>query len=49
MSNNRMSPLGLGLSLGIVWGVSLFLMGLVAFYFAYGQSFVTAIGSIYFG
>ncbi len=49
MANNRMSPLGLGLSLGVIWGLSIFLMGLAAYYYAYGYAFVTALGSIYIG
>lgn len=49
MNQNRLSPLSLGLSLGILWGLSLVLMGLLAHYVAYGQTFVTAIGTVYFG
>ncbi|AHE66660.1 bacteriophage holin [Legionella oakridgensis] len=49
MTNCRWSPLALGLSLGIVWGISLFIMGLSAYFFAYGEIFVTSVGTLYVG
>ncbi|MCF7908864.1 MAG: bacteriophage holin [Candidatus Omnitrophica bacterium] len=39
----------LGLTLGIVWGVALLIMGMVAMFFNYGGGFVRALGSIYYG
>ena len=49
MSGCKLSPVGLGMSLGVIWGLSLFLLGLLAYLCAYGQSFVSAVGSLYFG
>jgi hypothetical protein len=49
MSNSRLSPLALGLACGVFWGVSVFFMGLVAFFFTYGKPFVAAIGTLYIG
>lgn len=45
----RLSPWALGLSLGLTWGVSLFIMGLLALYASYGEGFVVSIGSLYYG
>ncbi len=45
----KLSPLALGLSLGVVWGISMLLMGLMAYYFAYAEGFVVAMGSVYVG
>ena len=39
----------LGLSLGITWGVSVALMGLICMISGWGSSFVGAIGNFYFG
>ncbi len=47
MTNCRLSPLAFGLSLGLVWGASVLIMGLIAFYFAFGTEFVTAMGVLY--
>ena len=49
IATSRISPLALGLALGVTWGVSVMLMGIVAFYFMYGTAFVTAMGAIYVG
>ncbi|MDI9818984.1 MULTISPECIES: bacteriophage holin [unclassified Legionella] len=45
----KLSPVALGLSLGILWGISVFIMGLIASYYAYGQPFVEALGALYIG
>lgn len=45
----HLSPMGLGLSLGIVWGVSILLLGLLAHFFSYGEVFVTSMGTLYKG
>lgn len=45
----KLSPTALGLSLGIVWGLSVFLTGLIAFYFSYGKPFVAAMSTMYVG
>ncbi len=49
MTKCRLSPLAFGLSLGVVWGVSVFIMGLLAQYYAYGTEFVSAMGVVYIG
>lgn len=49
MTKCRLSPLALGLSVGVVWGASIVIMGLLAHYFAYGTAFVTAVGVVYVG
>ena len=45
----KLSPLALGLAFGILWGISIFLMGLLAHFFSYGEVFVTSIGTLYIG
>ena len=51
MSSNhvRLSVLGLGISLGIVWAVAMLITGIGATYFDYGNQFVEMFGSIYMG
>lgn len=50
MKNNcRLSPLALGLSLGVFWAVCLLIMGLLASYAAYGGDFVSGMASVYWG
>ncbi|MDF1646747.1 MAG: bacteriophage holin [Legionellaceae bacterium] len=49
MSKCRLSPLAFGLSLGVLWGASVLIMGLLAHYFSYGSEFVGAMGVIYVG
>jgi hypothetical protein len=49
MTKAKLSPVALGLSLGLVWGVSIFVMGLLAHFFAYGTAFVTSMGVMYVG
>lgn len=49
MTKARLSPLALGLSVGITWGLSIFLMGLLASYLTYGTAFVSAVGALYIG
>ncbi len=39
----------LGLTLGIVWGAAMFIMGVMAMFFNYGDGFVKALGSLYIG
>ena len=39
----------LGLTLGIVWGAALLIMGIVGMFFSYGSGFVKTLGSIYVG
>ena len=49
MSKSKLSPVSLGLALGILWGVSLLVTGLVATYYSYGKPFVMAISVMYMG
>ena len=49
MNQPRLSPLALGLALGVMWGVSVFLMGLIAYQFMYGATFVSTMGTLYVG
>lgn len=49
MVSARLSPLALGLAFGVTWGVSIFLMGLLATYLMYGATFVSALGALYIG
>ncbi|MDP3704899.1 MAG: bacteriophage holin [Legionellaceae bacterium] len=45
----KLSPVALGLALGVFWGLSILAMGLLASYFMYGTAFVTAMGNMYVG
>jgi len=45
----RLSPLALGLSLGIIWALSVVLMAILSWTLGYGAGFVTAVGSVYVG
>ncbi len=49
MAKQKLSPLALGLSAGILWGLSTLIMGLMVHYFAFGTEYVTALGNIYVG
>ena len=49
MSGCRIGPVPLGLSLGVLWGVSVLVVGLIATYFSYGRPFVEALGVMYLG
>lgn len=49
MSGCKLNPVGLGLSLGVIWGVSIFIMGLLAYHFSYGKPFVEMMSAIYLG
>lgn len=46
---HRLSPVALGMSLGILWGFALFILGLVAYYYTYGKPLVTAMATLYMG
>lgn len=45
----KLNVKALGLTLGIVWGAALLIMGIVATFFNYGDGFVGALGSLYCG
>lgn len=49
MNHLKLSPLSLGLTLGILWGLSVLIMGLSAYFFSYGNLFVTSVGTLYVG
>ena len=38
-----------GMAFGILWGVSVFLLGLSAMWFGYGADLVTGLGKLYIG
>lgn len=47
MSISKIHPVALGVSLGIISGVSIFIMGLLAHAFFYGKPLVAAMGTMY--
>ncbi|KTD42072.1 bacteriophage holin [Legionella parisiensis] len=49
MNGCKLSPLGLGLAFGVLWGISILILGLLAYYYTYGHGFVLAVGSLYPG
>ena len=47
---HKLNPLALGMALGVIWGFTLFVMGLIAASgSSYGVPFITAIGTVYIG
>lgn len=49
MEHSKLHPFALGLTLGIIWGASILLMGLIATFYTYGKTFVTVVGGLYIG
>lgn len=49
MKGCKLSPVGLGFSLGILWGLSVLSIGLIAYFHSYGKPFVEAMSSLYIG
>ncbi len=49
MVKSKICPVSFGLSLGIVWGASLLIMGLITHHFMYGKPFVEAMAQLYLG
>lgn len=45
----KLSPLALGLAMGILWGLFVLIMGLLAAYYSYGTPFVSSMGVLYVG
>ncbi len=45
---NKFQPLALGMAIGILWAVSVFLLGLFAM-FGWGGALVETLGSLYLG
>lgn len=49
MNGCKLSPIGLGLALGVLWGLSVFLLGLLAYWYTFGKPFVDAMATLYMG
>ncbi|KTC86885.1 bacteriophage holin [Legionella brunensis] len=49
MNKCKLSPVALGLSLGVLWGLSVLILGLIATYYSYGKPFVASMGALYIG
>lgn len=49
MRGCKLNPAGFGLAIGIIWGLFLFGVGLVAYYQSYGRPFVDAMMTLYMG
>lgn len=49
MKGCKLSPVALGLAFGVLWGVSILVIGLLAYFYTYGHGFVIAVGSLYPG
>jgi len=47
--NNRLHVLNLGLALGITWAIGMFLLGIFAWLFSWGNDMVAVLGSLYLG
>ena len=45
----KISPIAFGLSLGIIWAVSVIILSLLALYFSYGLGMIEFFTSVYFG
>lgn len=45
----KLSPTALGLAFGVLWGVSILILGLASTYYAYGHDFVLSMGNLYPG
>ena len=49
MNGCKISPVAFGLSLGVLSGIVVLIMGLLATHYAYGHEFVTSMGTVYPG
>ncbi len=49
MNGCKLSPVAFGMAFGVLWGISILLMGLAATYYTYGQNFVVSLGTLYPG
>ncbi len=45
----KISPMAFGLSLGILWALSVVIISLLGMYFSYGLSVVSFLSSVYLG
>ena len=48
-NSHHLNPMNLGLALGIIWGLSLLLLGLYAWQLNWGTDMVIVLGSFYIG
>ena len=46
---NKLHPLSVGLSIGLLWGIGMLFVGLTAAYLDWGVLFVRMMGSVYVG
>lgn len=49
MEKSKLCPVSFGLALGVFWGVTLFILGLIAHHYMYGKAFIDAMGHLYLG
>lgn len=49
MTTQKLKPFAFGLALGLLWGFSVFFMGLMAYIYSYGKPFVEAMSTLYLG
>lgn len=49
MEKVKLSRFGMGMALGLLWGLMVLSMGLLAHYYQYGVEFVTSVGTVYVG
>ena len=49
MSGCKLNPVAFGLAIGVLWGISVLMLGLASTYYAYGHDFVVSLGSLYPG
>ncbi len=47
MQTCKLSPVALGLALGIFWALSMLVIGLLSFYADYGTTFIMTVNSLY--
>ncbi len=45
----RLSPLALGLSIGVIWALSVVFIAILNITLGYGVGFISAVGSVYIG
>ena len=45
----KIRPLGFGMSIGILWGLSVVIISLLSIYFSYGTAVVTFLTTVYLG
>lgn len=49
MIGSKLNKVALGLAFGVIWGLSVLLMGLLAHFLKYGVEFVSSMGAVYVG